>query len=355
MGAMTACGRRSAWGPSALLLAAFLFALGPQAAAAEKTDIIVLTNNDRVTGEIRSLTNGLLTYKTDDMGTLSVEWERIKRISSSWPFILEDLVGQRYTGALHETPNDGEVMVLQESGPVTLKLADIVGIARFGKRLSQRFQGYLDLGFSLQKAQKYTQLNVAGNLSYLSQRWDIKFDASSYFTSQENVEDIKKNLLGINAMRLFRKRWTAAGITQFEQNTELNLVGRVLAGAGVGRYFLRTNRNVLSAVAAVDVTRENYYDTTESQTNMEGVLGADFDAFRYWFPNMSVSSSFYAYPSLTEKGRVRLKFQANIRYEVFRRFYVSLGFMDSYDSKPGGETTTKNDYSLTFGISWSLQ
>ena len=338
----------------ALLLAACLFALGPQVLGAVKTDIIVLTNGDRVTGEIRSLSDGLLTYKTDDMGTLSVEWERIKRISSAWPFILEDLVGRRYTGALHETPNDGEVLVLQESGPVTLKLVDIVGIVRFGKRLSQRFQGYLDLGFSLQKAQKYTQLNLAANVNYLSQAWDIRADASSYFTSQENVQDIQKDLLTFNVMRLLKKRWTAAGFLQAEKNTEQNLALRLLGAAGIGRYFLRTNRNVLSAVAAVDVTRENYIDATESKTNIEGMLGTTFNAFRYWFPNMSVSSSFFAYPSLTEKGRVRLKFQAEIRYEVFRRFYVSLGFMDSYDSKPGGETTNKNDYSLNLGISWSL-
>jgi hypothetical protein len=338
----------------ALLLAAALFALGPQAFGAVKTDIIVLTNGDRVTGEIRSLSDGLLTYKTDDMGTLSVEWERIKRISSEWPFILEDLAGRRYTGALHETPNDGEVMVLQGSGPVTLRLIDIVGIARFGKRLSQRFQGYLDLGFSLQKAQKYTQLNLAANLSYLSPQWQIRTDASSYFTSQENVQDIKKNNLSFDVMRLFKKRWTAATFAKLEQNTELNLDLRILAGAGIGRYFLRTNRNVLSAMAALDVTRENYMDETEPKTNMEAVLGANFDAFRYWFPNMSLTSSLYAYPSMTEKGRVRVSFQVNIRYEVFRRFYVSVGFNDSYDSKPGGETTTKNDYSLTFGISWSL-
>jgi hypothetical protein len=339
---------------ASLLLAACLLAFAPQAGGAVKTDIIVLTNGDRITGEIRGLSNGILTYKTDDMGTLSVEWERIIRISSAWPFILEDLRGRRYTGALHETPKDGEVMVLAESGPVTLRLGDIVGIVRFGKRLGQRFQGNLDLGFSLQKAQKYTQLNVAANITYLSQKWELKTDFSSYFTSQEDVQDIKKNFLNFNVMRLLKKRWTAAGFWQFEQNTELNLSLRVLAGAGFGRYFLRTNRNVLSAVAAVDVTRENYMDETESKTNMEGVLGADFNAFRYWFPNMSVSSSFYAYPSLTEKGRIRLSFKTTIRYEVFRRFFVSLGFSDSYDSQPGGETTTKNDYSLTFGISWSL-
>jgi hypothetical protein len=338
----------------ALLLAACLTGLGLPAAGAEKTDIIVLTNGDRVTGEIRSLSNGLLTYKTDDMGTLSVEWERIKRISSQWPFILEDTRGRRYTGALHETPEDGQVMVLVESGPVTLKLVDIVGIARFGKSLTQRFQGYLDAGFSLQKAQHYTQLNLAGDLSYRSQKWDIRAAASSYLTNQDEVESITKHLISLNIKRIFKDNWTAAAFSQYEQNTELNLAARLLAGAGVGRYFLRTNRRVISWVAAIDITRENYFDETASETNLEGVLGVDFQAFRYVFPNMSISSSLYGYPNLTTKGRVRVNFQANIRYEVFRRFYVSLGFIDSYDSKPGGETTAKNDYSLTFGISWSL-
>ena len=346
--------RSGVFAGASLLLVACLLAFVTRASAAVKTDIIVLTNGDRVTGEIRSLADGLLSYKTDDMGTLSVEWERIVRISSQWPFILEDSRGMRYTGALHETALDGEVIVLTESGPVTLKLVDIVGIVRFGKRLTQRFQGYLDVGFSLQKARNYRQLNLAGNLTYLSKSWDIRTDASSYLTHQEDVEDITKYVLSLNAMRLFKKRWSAAALTQIEQNTELNLVARLLAGVGIGRYFKRTNRQVIDWIAAVDVTRENYFDETESKTNMEGVLGLNFQAFRYVFPNMTASSSLYAYPSLTTGGRVRVKFRADIRYEIFSRFYVSCGFEDSYDSKPGGETTTKNDYSLTFGISWSL-
>ncbi len=86
--------RSGVFAGASLLLVACLLAFVTRASAAVKTDIIVLTNGDRVTGEIRSLSDGLLTYKTDDMGTLSVEWERIKRISSEWPFILEDLAGR---------------------------------------------------------------------------------------------------------------------------------------------------------------------------------------------------------------------------------------------------------------------
>jgi hypothetical protein len=339
---------------SGALLLAFLLVLGPLAIGAVKTDIIVLTNGDRITGEIRSLSDGLLTYKTDDMGTLSVEWERIVRISSQWPFILEDGRGTRYTGALRETPEPGRVMVLTESGPVTLRLADVVGIARFGKHLLQRFQGYLDMGFSLQKAQSLGQFNLGASLGYLSKKLHIKAEASSFFSNQKDVESTKKNLLTLDLMRIFKKGWTGTVFTQLEQSTELNLSLRVLAGAGIGRYFVRTNRQSLTGIAAVDVTREDYIDETESKTSMEGVLGVTYQAFRYVFPNLSVSASLFAYPSLTEQGRVRLNFQTTVRYEVFRRFYVTLGFYDSYDSKPGGETTAKNDYSLTFSISWSL-
>jgi hypothetical protein len=337
----------------ALLLTLF-FVVGQPAAGADKTDVVVLKNGDRITGEIRGLQNGLLTYKTDDIGILSVEWERVVRISSVWLFILEDTRGRRYTGALQEAPEPGRVVVRAGEGPVTLELADIVGIARFGTNLFQRFQGYLDLGFSLQKAQKERTLNLAAQIDYISTKWDIRTDATSYLSSQENVPNTTKNLLTLDLKRVFENRWNAAAIAQLEQNTELNLRLRLLGGLGLGRYFIRTNRHVLDGIAGVDVTRENYYDETASKTGAEGVFGLSYRTFRYVFPNMDISASAYAYPSLTTKGRVRLKFQTNVRYELFRRFYVSLGFVDNYDSKPGGETTTKNDYGLTFGISWSL-
>lgn len=339
---------------SGVLLLALLFALGLPAAGANKTDIVVLKNGDRITGEIRSLKNGLLTYKTDDIGTLSVEWERVVRISSTWLFIIEDTRGRRYTGALQEAPEPGKVVVRTGEGPVTLDLVNIVGIGRFGERLIQRFQGTLDLGFSLQKANQNTMLNLGANLNYVTTKWDIRAELSSYYAKQESVPSTTKILLGLTTMRVFANRWTASALAQVERNTELNLDARLLGGVGVGRYFIRTNRHVLNGIVAVDVTQENYIDETPPTTGMEAVIGVNYQTFRYVFPNLDISASAYAYPSLTTKGRVRATFQANIRYELFLRFYVSIAFVDNYDSKPGGETTSKNDYGLTFGISWSL-
>ncbi len=337
-----------------VLFLTILFALGPLAAGADKTDVVVLKNGDRVTGEIRGLQNGLLTYKTDDMGTLSVEWERVVKISSQWLFILEDSSGKRHTGSLQEAAEPGRVVVRTGEGPVTLALADIVGIARFGSRLFQRFQGYLDVAFSLQKAQQERTLNISAEIDYNSRKWDVRTSASSYVSRQENTPKTTKYTLVMDVMRVFENRWSAAALSMVEQNTELNLALRLLGGLGLGRYFVRTNRHVLTGVAGLDVTRENYYDATPSKTGAEAVIGLSYQTFRYVFPNMNISASVNAYPSLTTKGRVRLNFQTSIRSELFRRFYVSVGFVDNYDSKPGGETTTKNDYGLNLGLSWSL-
>lgn len=46
-----------------------IVAVSPFAYSREKIDVIVLENNDRITGEIKQLENGLLTLPTDFMGT----------------------------------------------------------------------------------------------------------------------------------------------------------------------------------------------------------------------------------------------------------------------------------------------
>ena len=82
-------GGRWWWGyrPSQLRLASLAMFLGgflaASAAHAEKTDVVVLGNGDRFTGEIKGMSRGQLDFKTDDAGRLSIEWIKIARITST--------------------------------------------------------------------------------------------------------------------------------------------------------------------------------------------------------------------------------------------------------------------------------
>ena len=45
--------------------------------AQPNTDIVVLANGDRITGEVKRLERGRLEFSTDDAGTLYLEWDKL--------------------------------------------------------------------------------------------------------------------------------------------------------------------------------------------------------------------------------------------------------------------------------------
>ena len=70
----------------------------------QKADTVVLRNGDRVVGEIQSLDRDVLTYKTDDMGTLTIKWDKIVSIASPRYFEVELTSGERHFGSLRAGP-----------------------------------------------------------------------------------------------------------------------------------------------------------------------------------------------------------------------------------------------------------
>ena len=59
---------------------------------AQKDDTVRLYNGDRITGEFKRLEYGMLSFKTSDMGTLNIEWERVQSIQTKkfFEIYLED-------------------------------------------------------------------------------------------------------------------------------------------------------------------------------------------------------------------------------------------------------------------------
>lgn len=50
---------------------------------AQKNDTIRLNNGDRITGEFKKLEYAIISFKTDDMGTLQIEWEKIASVQTN--------------------------------------------------------------------------------------------------------------------------------------------------------------------------------------------------------------------------------------------------------------------------------
>ena len=330
----------------------------PSPSAAQKTDVVVLDNGDHLTGEIKGLSAAQLDYSTDDVGRIYIEWDKIERITSRNYFEVQTTVGRKYYGRLDPAAEDRHVVVAREAGD-TLALQDIVTIVPISARFVNRLKAYLDLGFSLAKANKATTLNLSTDVSYRGPKWsaDVSFD--SYAQGQTGITTTTRNTLQLNAARLFADRWEVGGFGQLDQNDELGLDLRLSAGVQGGRVYL-TNASEFKAAAGLVVTRERFVvtdtagSTTTPQDNLEGVLNLLYDAFRYDSPKLDFSSQLTIYPSISSPGRVRAAFTGRIKYEVFKDFFAGINFTDNFDSRPpaGAE---KNDYVSSVTIGWSYR
>ena len=71
----------------ALVVLALVACVSPARAA--KTDVVVMRNGDTLTGEVDVLERGRLRFKTDDMGTLDIEWDKVRHVTAGATFEIE--------------------------------------------------------------------------------------------------------------------------------------------------------------------------------------------------------------------------------------------------------------------------
>jgi uncharacterized protein DUF481 len=330
-------------------LAGFCFLLSAGVAQAQKTDSVWIRNGDRITGEVKSLYRALLKYSTDDLGTISVEWDKVVRISSRATFEVQLSSGQKYFGNLGLAPNGWVAL-----GADTLSLSDIVRITPIKGKLLSRIDGYLDLGFSYQKANKTLQLTSGARVAYRGPRAETIFEITTFREDREDASETSRLSTSLTERLLVSDRWSTGFVLGYDRNEELDLAGRArLVGFGA-RLLARTNHMDFFGTGGVVLTRERYFSTDSTTTGVEGLIGATFAAFRYDHPKLDASVTSQAYPSFSIPGRVRWQNDLRLSYELVKDFMLTVTLFDTYDSKPQSAEATKNDFGTTLAISWTF-
>jgi hypothetical protein len=325
--------------------------LAPRRASADKTDVLVLANGDRVTGEIMSVARGKLDLKTDDAGRLSIDWIKVQRVTSTHVFDIETVAATRHFSALPDLPEEvrGQLQLADGS---TIPIPEVVSMVPVDAGIASRLTSFFDLGFTFAKANQTTNLSADGLLGYRGESMGSTLTLSGYLldstTSQQSIRT-STSLTG----DLYFGRWTAQLGLGTDRNDELSLDLRVSVGAGALYTAIRTNAMVLTARGGVSALLEKY-TTGDPARYLTGYLAVDWEAFRYQHPKLDAGISLAAYPYLTDPGRVRIEGTARVKYEILSDFNVGVTLNDSWDSRPP-EGSTQNDLVVTATIGWSYR
>jgi hypothetical protein len=329
--------------------------------AREKADILVMNNGDRLTGEIKGLNSGTLSVNLDYIsGTSSVDWSKIDHLESKQLFLVKTQDGSVYTGTLRTVQSSGKrpIRIEISESPnegVVLDHSKIIRITETSASFWQRFNGQINSGISYSKGNQATQYNIAASVEYPRERWVAAANYNSTLASSTGATVSTRNTLDLYAGRLLRwDNWFYAGVTDFLQSSTQEIDLQTNLGGGVGRYLKNTNRANIWVLGGLAWQNTRYSQSLGEQgtQNVAAALIAGQAKF-FVFNKTNLTMSGYAFPALSEPGRVYVNTSVTYYVKLFGGLNWNVSFYGNWDNQPP-QSFPGSDYGASSGLGWSF-
>jgi hypothetical protein len=337
---------------SAKKLLFFFFAIS-SLTIAQKTDVVILQNGDHITGEIKSLEFGILIFKTDDIETINIKWDKIESVQTKNIYEVELVDGRVYYGSIEPGKFEGTLLIKGVTLETRLFMEYMVKITRIKETFWDILSGFVKLGFSYTKASQIGQLSFGFSGKYRTKIFYTELNVNSVITTTNQEPTSRKQDIFLTYNRFLENRWLWAAKLGAEENTELGIRLRMSFGGGGGYNIIQTNRNFLNALVGLSLNREWFIDSTEAKNNLEGLISSSYQLFIYDHPKVSLETALNIFPGLTDFGRVRSNLDINLNWEIFLDFYWVLSFYYNYDNKPTGNAS-ESDYRIESAFKYEL-
>ncbi len=316
-------------------------------------DTIVTKKGTVLSGELVSLSRGVLLLKTDyAFDPLNLKWNEISLIKTAKRFKLFSRKGFLYIGRLQlDTLNGKAVMSVIADSTLQLNKDEIVEINRFeNQKLSDKLALRADIGYTQIKANKSIQMSLGFNAAYTAKRWLLNLDYFSYGAMVDTVSN-GRGSLGLGVKYIFPGNWFIVGQGNFFSSTEQNIDLRKTALLGLGNFLIRRDKNLLYINAGGTFNDEKF--TTSAEKFKSSEIFGNIHSELYLVRGIDILNELILYQSLSEAGRFRVYFNSDIRLNFVRHFSFGLGGTLNTDSKPP-VASNKTDYILNIKLGWKL-
>ena len=303
-------------------------------------------------GEAKTMDRNVLTFKTKYSDTdFKIEWDGVAEIYTDTYFLITLTDGSRYNGTL-KSVESGKISIITDEGQEVLTPHnEIVWLDDKDKGFWSQLYFSIDIGVDLTKANNLTQFSAGTTLGYVAERWSIDSHFNRMTSTQDNVDDIKRTDGGIGYKYFLPRDWYPLISFDALSNTEQNLDLRTSWRFGMGKFVIHTNSAYWGFSLGTNNNNEKFSNETESQNSWEAFMGTELNLFN--IGDLSLSTKFIAFPSLTDQGRWRADFNFDVKYEMpfDDDFYIKLSTTVNYDNNPA-EEGTETDYVFHTGFGW---
>jgi len=318
----------------------------------QKGDTLKLKNKDVIIGEIKSVDRAVLTIETEYSDSdFTIDFGEVEELSIRRRCLVLLTGGRRRFGFV-KTDGPGKVrMDLSNGQSEYFRISEIIALDEVASSFIKRIKASIDLGYNLTKANNASQFTIAGGINYTGEKWLMEGSISVLNSIQDNTEDVKRTDASGELLRLIGKKWFVLGNVSYLSNTEQALDSRISTSAGGGYLLISTNKLFLALSSGLTYNIEAYTDETPDKNSTEIFTTLSYNMFDFKDIDLVTSANFY--PSISEKGRVRLDYNIRIKYDLPLDFYIKTEFTLNFDNQPA-TNGSEIDFIFTTGFGWEF-
>ena len=318
-----------------------------------QNDTIVLKNNDKLVGEIKSMDKGVVVVETDYSDSdFTITWLDIISIRSKQTYLLTLSDGTRINSSMYTKEGDSATVLLKGYNNQVVKIKDIVYINPVKKKFISRIVASVSFGYNVTKSNNLSQLSINSNISYTAYKWGFNGSYNAVRSNQDSVAATSRVDATIGLKYFMKNDWFYSLSGDFLSNDEQKLQLRSTIKSGLGKYVIHSNRMSFGGGFGLAFNNEKFTDVNNTNRNsLEAYAGLALDIFDVKDFNLNTNLTFF--PSLTEGGRYRADYNINLKYDLPLDFFIKLGLTYNYDSKPV-EGASVSDYVFQSTFGWEF-
>jgi len=232
-------------------------------------------------------------------------------------------------------------------------MGDVTLITPIGRSFWQKLDGSIDAGYNYTRSSGVAQFNLNSDTIYRKPASSIRLTASATVTQKDDDSGRDdRGTLEASYLRYPWQHWFFVVAGRFESNESLGLVLRSQIGGAVGPRLINSTKAQMVAGAGLVVNEEKGVDVGTTQ-NLEGLLLFRTSYYTYDRPKTNLDIGLQYYPSLSNAGRQRLQADLGIKRELWKDFFASFTFYNTFDSRPPNPSADQNDVGFVFSLGWS--
>ncbi len=332
---------------SAVLLCGPLFA-----------DEVHFKNGDRLTGTIKTLTDGKMTFESTLAGTVTVDLANIATFQTEAPIQIHLDDGT----VLNDTVEPADKGLFTLSGQTALQQQDIpvdrVAAINPPPKPEPKWTGSIAAGLASTHGNTKTENT---NLDFQMQKRSEKDRTTlgaNYLRGKQEDPDTGKDTVTENEWMItgkydyyFTKKMYGFLDGRYEKDSIAELDRRVILGGGGGYQWIESDTMNFATEVGLASLYEKFDNQTESSTELSARLGYLFD--KKINDKLKFIHDLTYYPSLEEFSDYFLTTKAELRASMLDSMFVSFKTIFDYDASPAiGKTSTDTKYLL--GVGWDF-